>query len=372
MKRDLLLVLVSLTTWGIGESAFYFFQPLYLQELGASPLAIGGILGAMGLAMTVVHIPAGILADRIGRRQLMWASWGMGVIASGIMAAARSLMVFACGMILYSLTAFVIAPLNSYTTAARHKLTVERAMTTTTAGFFLGGIAGPLIGGTLAGHFGLRSIYFFSFFIFIASTGVILFISPQPIEEHHPNPAGNLLGNRRFVAFLPYLFLVYLVLLLPQPLAPNYLQNQRGIPLSTIGVLGSVTNIGNVLLNLAFGLLPFRVGLILGQAFVGTFAVLVWKFTQLPILITGYFLLGGFRAVRSLLVAQVQKLVNPSNLGLAFGVSETIGGLALVAAPPLAGALYTVNPDAIFSTAVLLITLVLSFTLIRRNPIWKS
>ena len=68
MKKDFYLVIVSLTIWGIGEAAFFYFQPLYLDELGASPLGIGAILGIVGLAMSVVHIPAGHLADRIGRR----------------------------------------------------------------------------------------------------------------------------------------------------------------------------------------------------------------------------------------------------------------------------------------------------------------
>ncbi|HDN05240.1 MAG TPA: MFS transporter [Chloroflexi bacterium] len=371
MKKDFILVVASLITWGIGEGAFMYFQPLYLEELGASPLVIGGILGGMGLAMTVVHIPAGYLADRIGCRQLMWAAWGMGIVTVGLMALSQTLVLFSIGVILYSTTVFVIAPLNSYATAARQDLTVEQALTTTTAGFFLGGIAGPLIGGLLAGHFGLRSIYFFAFFVFIISTLIIFFISPQPREEKRAHPAGDLLMNRAYTRYLPYVFLVYLALFLPQPLAPNYLQNQLGISLGTIGILGAVTNFGNVLISLAFGQLPAQAGLILGQVFVGTFAALLWKFSQLPILIAGYFLLGGFRATRSLLIAQVEKMVCPANLGLAYGILETATGLAMVAAPPLAGALYKARPDSIFSVSIMLISPILLFTLLRRKMLWK-
>ena len=67
MSRDLLLLTISLSTWGLGEGLFYYFQPIYLQKLGADPLAIGAILGGMGVAMTVAHIPAGFVADRWGR-----------------------------------------------------------------------------------------------------------------------------------------------------------------------------------------------------------------------------------------------------------------------------------------------------------------
>lgn len=370
MKRDFILVILSLITWGVGESAFMYFQPLYLQELGASPLLIGSILGAMGLAMTVVHIPAGYLADRVGRRQLMWAAWGIGIVTTGLMALSPSLVPFSIGLVLYSVTMFVSAPLNSYTTAARHTLSVEQALTTTTAGFFLGGIVGPLIGGLLADRFGLRSIYFFAFFVFILSTLIILFIKPQPKEEDHGNSAGELLKNQAFTRYLPFVFLVYAALFLPQPLAPNYLKNQLGISLQTIGFLGAVTNLGNVLISLGFGQLPAKVGLILGELFVGTFSVILWKSTQLPILYIGYFLLGGFRATRSLLIARVEKLVRPANLGLAFGILETVTGLATVAAPPLAGFLYTTRPDSVFTASIIIIIPVLLLTLMRRKRSW--
>jgi predicted MFS family arabinose efflux permease len=371
MKRDFLLVLISLTTWGIGEGAFMYFQPLYLQELGASPIVIGSILGGMGLAMTIVHIPAGYLADRIGRRQLMWAAWLTGIVTTGLMALSQSLILFSAGLILYSLTLFVVAPLNSYATAARHNLTVEQALTTTTAGFNLGGIAGPLIGGTLANRFGLRSIYFFAFFVFILSALVIFQISPQPREETQDHPIRDLIKNQAYLRYLPIVFVICLALFLPQPLAPNYLQNQLGISVQTIGILGAVTNLGNVLISLLFGQLPPQTGLILGQISVGAFAFLLWKFSRLPILITGYFFLGGFRATRSLLSAQVDKMVSSSNMGMAYGILETVTGLAMVAAPPLAGVLYAAKPESIFSVSIMMIIPVLLFTLLRRKMPWK-
>lgn len=372
MKRDFILVTISLITWGIGEGAFMYFQPLYLQELGASPLTIGGILGAVGLTMTIVHIPAGFLADRIGRRKIMWAAWVLGILSTATMAAARSLTVFSIGIILYSVTIFVIAPINSYLTAARGTLSVEKAMTTSSAGFSIGGILGPLIGGLLAETIGLRSIYFFSVSVFIVSGIIILFVKSQPVENKVENPAKVLLRNRKFMIFLPLVFLTTLALFFPQPLAPNYLRNQRGISLQIIGVLGAVTNLGNAILNILFGILPTRIGLILGQVAVGIFAIMVWQTTGLPLLVAAYFLLGGYRATRSLIVAQVEKLVDPTNLGLAYGIIEMVGGLSLMAAPPLAGALYGLNPDFIFSITLVLIIPILLFFVSRRKMPWNT
>ena len=172
--------------------------------------------------------------------------------------------------------------------------------------------------------------------------------------------------------FLPLVFLIILALFFPQPLAPNYLRNQRAISLNLIGILGSVTNLGNAILNILVGILPTRIGFILGQLFVGVFALLVWQSTGMPLLVIAYFLLGGYRATKSLLIAQTEKLVDPANLGLAFGITEMVGGLSMMAAPPLAGALYASNPEYIFSTTLLLIIPILLFLVFGRKMPWNT
>jgi MFS family permease len=155
MSRDLLFFAITLFTWGIGESMFFIFQPLYLQHLGASPLQIGTILGAMGIALAAAHIPAGYLADRLGRRPLIWAAWLLGTIAAWAMALAPSLPLFISGMLLYNLTAFVSSPMNSYITAARGNLSIARVLTFVSATYNAGAIIGPWLGGQIAERYNL-------------------------------------------------------------------------------------------------------------------------------------------------------------------------------------------------------------------------
>jgi len=91
----------------------------------------------------------------------------------------------------------------------------------------------------------------------------------------------------------------------------------------------------------------------------------------MPVLVLAYFLLGGYKAIRSLLIAQVEKLVQPANLGLAYGVIETVTGLTLMIAPPIAGALYTNNPDSVFTFTLILLIPSIIFTLLWRKLSWK-
>ena len=162
MNRTLLWLGASLFLWGLGESMFLLFQPIYLQQLGADPIQIGVILGAFGAVMTLTHIPAGHLSDLIGRRPLLLAAWTTGIAATLLMAIARTLPVFIVGVLIYGFTAFVASPLDSYVTAARGGWSVGRAITFISMTYNAGAVLGPVTGGWIGDHFGLRQVYFFS------------------------------------------------------------------------------------------------------------------------------------------------------------------------------------------------------------------
>jgi MFS family permease len=345
MSRDLILLAIAMFSWGLGEGLFFYFQPIYLQELGADPLSIGAILGGFGLAMTLAHIPAGYLADRLGRRAIMIAAWTLGLAATWVMALAEGLTVFVVGLLLYGTTLFVLSPLNSYVTAVRGRWSVGRAITLISAIFNLGMVLGPWIGGQVGERAGLRQTYFIAGWIFVFSTAVILFIRPQPVERLGPGDEGNQrLLNRRYLAYLAAIFLAMFALYLPQPLTPNFLQNQRGLSLGQIGQLYSTASIGVVALNLGLGHLPARTGFLLGQAAVGTFSLLLWQGQGRPVYTLAFFLLGGYKTARSLGAAQVRALAPPARMGLAYGLNETVGAAAVILTPPLTGYLYTLNP----------------------------
>lgn len=365
MNRDLILIGLSLLTWGLGESTFFYFQPLYLQQLGADPMRIGVILGAYGLANMLAHIPAGYLADRIGRRQVMWAAWLLGLLAAWIMALADSLPFFVAGMWLYGLTMFVVAPMNSYVAAASRGIRPERALTIVSASYSLGMVIGPIIGGAIGESAGFKSIFILAGSIFVLSTALILFIRPQPVEQPHLSSAASV--QRSYLPYLAFLgtnMLVVFALYLPQPLTPNFLQNQAGLSVAQIGNLFALSSIGVVLLNLVLGHLDGRLGYLLGQVCVGLYALLVWRSSGLFGLGAGMLLLGGYRPVRVLAAAQIRRLVPSARMGLSFGLSETASSLATIAAPVLAGYLYAVNPASIFPAALTLIAAALSISLV--------
>jgi MFS family permease len=358
LSRDLILVAVSLIAWGVGEGMFFFFQSLYLQELGADPLKIGGILGGVGLAMTISYLPAGLLSDRIGRRPLIHSAWIVATCATALMAFAKTLPIFTAGMILYGLTGFVTVPLNSYITAARGKLSVGRTLTLISASFNLGSILGPLLGGWVASQAGLQTNFRLAMVIFVLSTGIILFIRPQPVEAPTTNGARSSLGfilNRRYLRYTVLMFVVMFGLYISQPLTTNFLQNERGVNLLQMGQLISARSVGIVLLSLTLGQMNARVGFLAAQAGMALFNLLIWLGTGFPFYLAGYMLMGSYITARSLAIAQSRALVQSGNMGVAYGFLETTMSLAIVLGPPLAGYLYELQAEWMYIVGLALI-----------------
>ena len=358
MSRDLILIAFALMTWGLGEGMFYFFQPLYLQELGADPLKIGSILGLVGLATMLSYLPAGYFSDRIGRRPLICLAWIIGAVATILMAVAKSLPVFVGGMVLYGFTSFVTVPLNSYTTHARGQWSVGRTITLISASFYFGFILGPLIGGWVGQNIGLHANFTVAAVIFVISSTIILFIRPQPVESGADGDklaVFRSLWSSRYAQYLLLTFFVMFGLYLPQPLTPNYLQNLRGISLVVMGQLISMRSLGVVAFNIILGHFNARLGYLLAQVCMGLFAALIWLGTGLPVFMAGYLLMGSYITARGLVLAQGRMLVHAHNMGIAYGSLETIMSLGIVLGPPLAGYLYTLNPDSIYFTSLALI-----------------
>lgn len=355
MTRDLVFLAISLFLWGFGESMWYEFRPVYLQQLGADPLQIGAALGVIGAAMLFAHIPAGYLSDRFGRRPMIRVAWTVGVLATFVMAGSTSLPLFILGSVLYGFTYFVNGPLNSYITAAARGITVGRAMTLISASYSLGSIFGPLLGGWLGEQIGMRGIFFFAIPLFTVSAVLVYFLRPQPVKinnraEHHDST--RQLFNRRFIGYLAIILLVIFVMYLPQVLTPNFLRNQRGLNLAQIGQILAFSGVGMVALNLVLGHFNAHRGFLLTIAALSGFTFFIWKGNGLEWYMLAYFLMGGYRAARSFAAAQGRLLLTDANMGMGYGMIETVMAGAVVLAPPLAGYLYQLDPELMYKVAI--------------------
>ena len=225
----------------------------------------------------------------------------------------------------------------------------------------LGAVLGPVTGGFIADRLGLRTVYLIAAVIFVISTLIILFASKNPEPHHADQESSNnmgLLKNSRFLMFLGITLVTMFALYLPQPFTPNFLQNQQGFSLTTIGLFG-----GNAFATLALGSLRPIVGFLVGQAWVLLFSI-IYLSADLPFWFGfGYFFIGGYRLCRSMVLAIARTLVHPRQTGLAYGMVETMNAIAIVVAPVLAGILYRRNPYLNYSVSIGLISAVILLNL---------
>jgi predicted MFS family arabinose efflux permease len=365
LNRSLVFIAAALLLWGFGEGMFFNFVPIYLDtQFDLSKSQIGLVLGIFGFSMALTHIPAGRLADRLGRRPLLIIAWMTGLTAALLMGFGVALPMFLAGLFMYGLTAFVSSPLSSYVTAARGKWSVGTALSLTTVAFSTGMVFGPVTGGWIGEQFGMRTSFLVAAALFMISTFCIALIAAQPIDRHDPAaPPLGLLKNQRFLVFLGVLGFAVFAMYLAVPLTPNFLESVRKLSLSQNGLIFTAGALGNAFMALILSRANPRYGFLVAQALVALFALSIWKGTGLPVFALGYFLLGGFRAARPMAMAQARDLVHDSQMGLTYGTMETVNAIVFILTPPLAGLLFDWDPAFIYplSIGLLVVSILVSY-----------
>jgi predicted MFS family arabinose efflux permease len=280
------------------------------------------------------------------------------------MFSAKSLPLFVLSLFLYGATAFVLAPLNSYIAHAAPHGSLNRILTIISASFNFGYMFGPLIGGFLGETFGLRNLFVFAAILFLISTILVFALRPQPIT---PSPKGmafiRSIFNLRFSSFIFVIALTIFATYLPQPLSPNYLQNQKFLPLTSIGFLFFVNGGGIVTFNLLLGTFAPFAGIITSQLLIVVFCYILINTNSIPTFALAFFVLGSYRAAHTVSVAQLRNYIQPESMGLAYGFAESVFALAMILASFFAGYLYDNDPTAMYSTSILLTMVALAFTL---------
>ena len=344
---------------------------IYLDKqfsLGKSEIGI--VFGAYGMAMAITHLPAGRLADRIGRRPLLISARMIGLITTLVMSFALTLPLYLIGLFGYALTAFVSAPLSSYVTAVRGKWSVGTVLSLTNAPLFLGMALGPLVGGWIGDTYGMRMSYFAAAALFILSTFIMFFLETQPIDHHDSkNPPQKLRGNKHLIILSVVTTFALFSMYLAQPLTPNFLADVRSLSLSQVGLLFTVGAVGNSLMAILFSRVEPRRGFIFTQVLVILFALIIWKATAPPVFALGYFLLGGYRVSRPMALAQARELVHHSQMGMTYGIMETLGAAIIILAPPIAGILYERDPMIVYPVTIglLAISILISYLFLPRR-----
>jgi predicted MFS family arabinose efflux permease len=367
IPRDLGILAVTNLIWGVGEGLFIFFYPLSLQRWNMDTVQIGAVLSFLGVVMALVQAPAGYLSDRFGPRPLIRGAFVLGVISAVTMAAADSLPFFLAGLIMYTLTSMIVAPMNSYTTHMRGSWSAQRAITFLAGSFQAGEIVGPMLGGWIAQTAGLPVVFRYSAGLFLLAT-VIAFFARRAVVPPDPQESGqarvNPMANPRLLGLLVIFFFTIVAMSSPQQLTSVYLQDVHHLSLEQIGLTGAFVGIGGVIVLFALGNIPALAGMLTGQAFMGLFCFILWRGQAAPVFYLGYLFVSGNRLFHTMAAAAVRPLVKTSDVGLAYGLVETGNALAVILAPLVAGFLYHNQPESVFTVSLVTLLVTGALTLL--------
>jgi len=239
-------------------------MPLFAATLGAGPAEVGGINGAFMLTAGLLSIPAGLLADRTGRK--------LPIVAGVIATAGSSLLVTQChqpgemaaAYILFGAGLAAFAPaMLSLVADVMPPDRLGQAYGWYTTATYIAMTLGPASGGYLAKALGFRQVFALSGGLLLAVALLALLVlpkgPPRRKTELHAVLAGSieLLHNRRLLACLLATggscigFGVFLTFL------PLYASSQ-GLDPAQVGLVFAAQAITNVVIRIPIGSLVDR------------------------------------------------------------------------------------------------------------------
>lgn len=346
LDRDARLLFWGLAVFNFGAGLYAYLFTLYIEELGATAVQIGLLVGMQGLLRIAVNLPAGVLAERYSRRWLIILTTSIAVPAVLNFAVAQEWWQLLPGMLLLVLGNLGTPAFSSYLAELSSPRDRRRAFSLVYVVEPSIALAlSPVTGGWLASTIDFRLVFVLSGCCFAASTLIFTRLTDRP-RAHHGGASASYreaigIPVVRAVALLQ--FATLLILAIGTTLMTNYLRDVHDIGIGTIGWFGSLAATGSVILSLAvprirrmttirtIGLAPLLVGILCG----------VILLTGNPILLGLAFMgRGGFMVAWSLFASVLSDTAPPKILSRSFALSEFLGAIGLALAPVIAGSLF--------------------------------
>jgi MFS family permease len=223
------------------DTAVNIAFPAMSRAFDVSVPGIRWVVIAYVLTFAALLLPFGILADRVGHRQVFAAGLAVTVAAFLVSGSARTFAWLLAGRAAQGLgAAFVFAGAPALVTLAAPAARRGRAL-----GWFTlaigGGAAGPLVGGALVAAFGWRAVYLGR--IPIAAVALALTpvlrrgLSPRPVAAPLDAWFSRAADRRTFVVANAVNLLANAAQFFVWLLVPYYLVDRRGMDVASAGLL---------------------------------------------------------------------------------------------------------------------------------------
>lgn len=382
-----LAICVALLMTGFGIILPIFPQRLQALGLGAGTLALMEV--GFGLGMFLFSTPMGILANRIGRKPIVFISLAGFILTNVALALVNAPLLFILirfveGALISGLMPAAMAMVGDSVSVDRQ----GRWIGFITAAQATGTALGPGIGGLLYQSWGATRPFLLSAGIALTAALIALFVLPETLPKsvrvraqlpkaskllHKQHPSGNAVSIRQVVWMLAPLLLIDFGLTFIYPFVlpqyPFYIVNTLKYSSAQFGVIVSAYGLSLAVFPLLLGrlseILSKKLLIIIGSLLFSALNVAMLCLHPYPLLITAAVVTGiGDALLLPALGAIYLGSTTEQNCSQVMGVRGSAISLGILLGPLMqAIASYWITPQVTFALAVVL-SLMITFLII--------
>jgi MFS transporter, DHA1 family, multidrug resistance protein len=327
---------------------------IYAQSFGVSIFLAGMAITVYSVGRLIMDFPAGLLADKIGRRPLMIIGTALIALTAFLNATADNFWLFLFYRLIQGMGASMW--MTSRTTLLADILKPEERGRV--LGYFqsfqtIGQAAGPTIGGFIATWYGLQANFYF-----YAATGVVsliltyVFIKETESGKAHSGELAfprdlmlRLMKNKGFVfASIASATAFFIVSGIRQDILPFYAAEVAGLGPAEIGMILSVATLANLFLTIPIGygidLIGRKPVVVFGLIASGISMALFPQFTSFILLCVVSFIMGiGTSGMQQAPLAMATDATIGEPRGISMGIFRFFGDVGSLFGPLLLGAI---------------------------------
>jgi MFS family permease len=313
------------------------------------------VFGVGNLVAATCFLPAGYLADRVGRKPILIAAWASSTIGAATFLTLQDWHWAFVGSALYWSGSAAVPVMTAQLAATTDRRMLGRAIGIVFGAYFFGNIIGAPLATEIGERIGLRETIGLAVVAFVLSSALTLGVRALPplaVREKLRFPATfwTLLVITPFASGLSIISIALL---------PIYLRDVAAVPFGHIGVFVGLVALGSAVLAAGNGRLADAIGPV--PALLGASAILTAAAALMalagraePVIALAAFLLGATQAANPVLAAAVERILPPSRVALGYATYQLAFSIGFGAGGAVAGFLYEADPLLPFLVTVAL------------------